>query len=60
MGGTGKTPIVLYLAEKLRGCGHTPGIFTRGHGRESPDKRLALPAGAALRPGIPATKHKFS
>ena len=48
MGGTGKTPLVLYLAEKLKADGHLPGILTRGHGRESPEKQMALAAGARI------------
>ena len=51
MGGTGKTPVVLYLAEKFKTAGHRPGILTRGHGRKSPEKRLALAAGARIPAG---------
>ncbi|MCF7992260.1 MAG: tetraacyldisaccharide 4'-kinase [Thiohalocapsa sp.] len=32
VGGTGKTPLVLWLAEHLRGQGFAPGIATRGFG----------------------------
>ena len=46
MGGTGKTPCVLYLAEQMRGSGRHPGILTRGHGRHSLDSNLILEAGA--------------
>ena len=49
MGGTGKTPCVLRLAELLRERGRKPGILTRGYGRTSPSPVLALPLGAALR-----------
>src|SRR5260370_25821000 len=49
MGGTGKTPCVLRLAELLRERGRKPGILTRGYGRTSPVAALALPAGAAVR-----------
>jgi tetraacyldisaccharide 4'-kinase len=49
MGGTGKTPCVLRLAELLRQRGRTPGILTRGYGRTSPTPVLALPLGAAVR-----------
>jgi 3-deoxy-D-manno-octulosonic-acid transferase len=48
MGGTGKTPMVLYLAESLKGRGHSPGILTRGYGRHSPEKHIALAAGARV------------
>ncbi|HEY1493184.1 MAG TPA: tetraacyldisaccharide 4'-kinase [Candidatus Solibacter sp.] len=50
MGGTGKTPCVLRLAELLRERGHKPGILTRGYGRTSPVDHMALPAGATVRP----------
>jgi len=45
MGGTGKTPCVLRLAELLRARGRKPGILTRGYGRSSPQKQLAIPPG---------------
>lgn len=31
-GGTGKTPLVLWLAERLREAGYVPGIVSRGYG----------------------------
>ncbi len=49
MGGTGKTPCVLRLAEQLRERGRRPGILTRGYGRTSPVAALALPVGATVR-----------
>ncbi len=49
MGGTGKTPCVLRLAELLRERGRKPGILTRGYGRRSPVPALALAVGAAVR-----------
>jgi 3-deoxy-D-manno-octulosonic-acid transferase len=49
MGGTGKTPCVLRLAELLREHGRQPGILTRGYGRSSPISELALAAGATVR-----------
>ena len=45
MGGTGKTPCVLWLARALTARGHKPGILTRGYGRSSPDRQLALAPG---------------
>jgi tetraacyldisaccharide 4'-kinase len=48
MGGTGKTPCVLLLAEILNERGRKPGILTRGYGRHSPHKRLALAPGAVV------------
>jgi len=35
LGGTGKTPIVMMIAETLRGNGHKPGILSRGYGGNS-------------------------
>jgi len=32
VGGTGKTPLVLYLCERLKAAGHEPVAFTRGYG----------------------------
>ena len=46
MGGTGKTPAVLLLAEKLRH--RQPGILTRGYGRNAPEKYVVLEAGARV------------
>ena len=47
-GGTGKTPIVLHLARRLKSAGWNPGILTRGYGRHSPHSHQALAAGARL------------
>ena len=46
MGGTGKTPCVLRLAELLIARGHRPGILTRGYQRGTPEAHLALAPGA--------------
>jgi tetraacyldisaccharide 4'-kinase len=32
IGGTGKTPLTIWLAQALRDAGFTPGIISRGHG----------------------------
>ncbi|MGP8244568.1 MAG: tetraacyldisaccharide 4'-kinase, partial [Bryobacteraceae bacterium] len=49
MGGTGKTPCVLCLAEGLKRRGHIPGILTRGYGRISPEPISVLAPGAQAR-----------
>jgi 3-deoxy-D-manno-octulosonic-acid transferase len=46
MGGTGKTPCVLRLAELLKAAGRRPGILTRGYGRGSPDRHMIVRPGA--------------
>jgi tetraacyldisaccharide 4'-kinase len=51
MGGTGKTPLVLHLAEELRRAGRRPGILTRGYGRHSLESHLILEPGAHARIG---------
>jgi 3-deoxy-D-manno-octulosonic-acid transferase len=48
MGGTGKTPCVLRVAELLKSRGQSPGILTRGYARVSPEKILALAPGASV------------
>jgi 3-deoxy-D-manno-octulosonic-acid transferase len=49
MGGTGKTPLVLYLAEQMRRAGHRPGILSRGHGRQSLARHLILEPGERVK-----------
>ena len=36
VGGTGKTPLVVWMAQLLRTHGYRPGIITRGYGGRSP------------------------
>ena len=43
VGGTGKTPFVIWLARELRECGHRPGIITRGYGGSADTPRRAQP-----------------
>jgi tetraacyldisaccharide 4'-kinase len=37
VGGTGKTPLIIYLARKLIGAGYRPGIVSRGYGSKAPE-----------------------
>jgi tetraacyldisaccharide 4'-kinase len=41
-GGTGKTPLVAYIARRLRARGFRPGILTRGYGRRGGADVLVL------------------
>lgn len=43
VGGAGKTPFTLALAEALRGRGRHPGIVSRGYGRRDGDVREVTP-----------------
>ena len=43
-GGSGKTPLAIALVERLRRQGWTPGIATRGYGREREDTPLWVEA----------------
>ena len=50
MGGTGKTPCVLLLADRFRQRGYSPGILTRGYKRVSPESHLELAPGQSISP----------
>jgi tetraacyldisaccharide 4'-kinase len=43
VGGTGKTPLVLWLAQHLRTRGWRPGILTRGYGGRGSDQPRRVP-----------------
>jgi tetraacyldisaccharide 4'-kinase len=47
MGGTGKTPLVIYIARMLLNLGRTPAVLSRGYGRRS-RKLQVLPPGMAM------------
>ena len=46
LGGTGKTPMVLYIARLLRAHGYEPAVLTRGYGRANAGTTRILPPGA--------------
>lgn len=48
LGGSGKTPLVNYLAIQLREQGFNPAILTRGYRRRSPAKHLILSPGMRM------------
>ncbi len=37
VGGTGKTPLIVYLAKQLLDAGYRPGIVSRGYGSKAPE-----------------------
>lgn len=50
-GGSGKTPLVIALVERLRAAGRTLGVASRGYGREQADGALWVDAGTDPRRG---------
>ncbi|HVR80835.1 MAG TPA: tetraacyldisaccharide 4'-kinase [Luteimonas sp.] len=44
-GGSGKTPLVVALVERLRSAGWTPGVATRGYGRDHASQALWVERG---------------
>src|SRR5215510_3214152 len=48
VGGTGKTPMVLWLAQALQSRGHRVGILTRGYGGKSKEITVVSTTGQAL------------
>ena len=51
IGGTGKTPLTIWLAEALRAAGYTPGVISRGHGGGAGGVRLVTPDSPAREVG---------
>jgi tetraacyldisaccharide 4'-kinase len=51
VGGTGKTPIAMWVAEKLLEQGKKPGILSRGYRRKSPREFLLVSDGASVLAG---------
>jgi tetraacyldisaccharide 4'-kinase len=48
VGGTGKTPLVKYVAEKLNENGHRVCILTRGYKRKNPNNRVVVSDGEKI------------
>ena len=51
MGGTGKTPLVAYVAALLHRKNETVGIISRGYGRKNPGKRVLVSDSKVLTAG---------
>lgn len=51
IGGTGKTPLTIWLVEALRAAGFTPGVISRGHGARDAGTREVTPASNAREAG---------
>lgn len=47
VGGTGKTPLTIWLVEALRHAGYHPGVISRGYGSEQAGIRHVTPASSA-------------
>jgi tetraacyldisaccharide 4'-kinase len=48
MGGTGKTPLVQWIAEQLAAADRRVCILTRGYGRQNPKQRVVVSEGAGV------------
>jgi tetraacyldisaccharide 4'-kinase len=51
IGGTGKTPLTIWLAQALRAAGLRPGVISRGHGAEGEAPRAVTPESSTLEVG---------
>lgn len=49
VGGTGKTPLVIWLARRLHASGRTVAILSRGYGRKIPSDNLMVSDGKELK-----------
>lgn len=48
VGGTGKTPLTIWLVEQLRNAGYRPGVISRGYGGRQAGVRHVLPGVSPL------------
>jgi tetraacyldisaccharide 4'-kinase len=51
VGGTGKTPLVIWLVQKLRAAGYQPGVISRGYGAQASMPQLVGAAASAAAVG---------
>ncbi|WP_317203681.1 tetraacyldisaccharide 4'-kinase [Janthinobacterium sp.] len=51
IGGTGKTPLTIWLVQALRQAGMRPGVISRGHGGREEGARAVTPASSAREVG---------
>lgn len=54
IGGTGKTPLTIWLAEQLMAAGLRPGVISRGHGGKQDDAAAGAGAPREVLPGSSA------